>query len=142
MSTKTLDSYKFDKYGQLSETYQELLKGPITIQYNATDSIELGNGQQTLSDFNLVLIATQTDNPGLTVEELALVEVKIRDINKVSRMVTYSELQTIVALGASLGNSYWNNKVDKQEAAMSIFVDEINYFTEEEAIAAVEAITW
>lgn len=134
-----LNERKDGKYAELSNAYKEAIKGPVTVTYGAGKSIDL-SGHNTIGDFNAALIATKVDNTGKTDEELALCEVRVRDMYKTAHIVTIAELELIIALGCSAGNSLWNKKVDLQEECLAILLE--NYADEAAAIAAVEAITW
>lgn len=141
MST-TIDERKYGKYVELSNKYKESLNGPITITYDTDLSIDLA-GNNTIGDFHAVILACEADNPTLTAEELALVTVRIRDMYKITHNVTYTQLKTIIAMGCSVGNALWNKKVDLQEECYNIDVSASGvYTTEEEAMAAIAAITW
>ena len=134
-----LNERKAGKYAELSNCYKALINGLITITYAADASIDLA-GTNTITDFNAALVACKVDNIGLSAEALALVDVRVRDMHKVSHTVTYAQLELIIGLGCSKGNALWNKKVDLQEECNAI--DDDDYITEDAAIDAVSAIVW
>ena len=134
-----LNERKEGKYADISNHYKASLSGPITVTYAPGKHIDLA-GNSTISDFNAVLIATRVDNVGLPHDELLNLEVRIRDMYKELHFVTYAQLELIIGLGCSAGNTLWNKKVDLQEECNAIKA--ADYPSEQDAIDAVSAIVW
>lgn len=115
----------------ISSCYREAITyQTVTVTYGGTKQIEIV-GKESLMNLNLALLSMQAQG---------LVQTRIRDKNKVCHMVTEEELRTIIAQGAIWGDRQWNKKVDLQQQIASINV--VNYATEQDAVNAINAISW